>query len=101
MSGTLTPRAFETSIPTRAIPGFRDGSARRRNSAITDRASIAQPYGRAAIGFAPMGAEHDGVRARLGRVGVWTFAFDALRAADVRASVAAIEGLGYPALWVP
>ena len=48
-----------------------------------------------------MGAEHDGVRARLGRVGVWTFAFDALRAADVRESVAAIEGLGYPALWVP
>ena len=48
-----------------------------------------------------MGAEHDGVRARLGRVGVWTFAFDALSAADVRESVAAIESLGYPALWVP
>ena len=61
----------------------------------------AQPYGRAAIGFAPMGADHDAVRARLGRVGVWTFAFDALRAADVRDAAAAIETLGYPALWVP
>ena len=44
-----------------------------------------------------MGAEHDAVRARLGRVGVWTFAFDALRAGDVRESAAAIESLGYPA----
>ena len=36
-----------------------------------------------------------------GRVGVWTFAFDALRAGDVRDAAAAIESLGYPALWVP
>jgi len=48
-----------------------------------------------------MGADHDAVRARLGRVGVWTFAFDALRAGDVRTAAAAIETLGYPALWVP
>jgi probable F420-dependent oxidoreductase len=48
-----------------------------------------------------VGAAHDVVRARLGRVGVWTFAFDALRAADVRDAAAAIETLGYPALWVP
>jgi probable F420-dependent oxidoreductase len=48
-----------------------------------------------------MGAEHDALRSRLGRVGVWTFAFDALRAADVRAAVGDIEGLGYPAVWVP
>ena len=48
-----------------------------------------------------MGAEHDAVRARLGRVGVWTFAFDALEAADVREAVAEIEGLGYPSVWVP
>ena len=41
------------------------------------------------------------MRARLGRLGAWTFAFDALRAADVRAAVAEIEGLGYPAVWVP
>jgi alkanesulfonate monooxygenase SsuD/methylene tetrahydromethanopterin reductase-like flavin-dependent oxidoreductase (luciferase family) len=31
---------------------------------------------------------------------VWTFAFDALRAPNVRDAVAAIEALGYPALWV-
>jgi len=48
-----------------------------------------------------MGADHDAVRARLGRVGVWTFAFDALRATDVREAVAEIEGLGFPAVWVP
>ena len=41
------------------------------------------------------------MRARLGRVGVWTFAFDALRAVDVREAVAEIERLGFPALWVP
>jgi len=41
------------------------------------------------------------VRARLGGVGVWSFAFDALRAVDVRESVGVIESLGYPALWVP
>jgi probable F420-dependent oxidoreductase len=48
-----------------------------------------------------MGADHEAVRARLGRVGVWTFAFDALRAADVRDAAATIEALGYPTLWVP
>ncbi|HWL91160.1 MAG TPA: TIGR03620 family F420-dependent LLM class oxidoreductase [Actinomycetota bacterium] len=48
-----------------------------------------------------MAADHEAVRARLGRVGVWIFAFDALRAPDVREGVAAIERLGYPALWVP
>lgn len=48
-----------------------------------------------------MGAEHEAVRDRLGHLGVWTFAFDALRAADVRSAAAAIETLGYRALWVP
>lgn len=48
-----------------------------------------------------MGAEHDAARARLGPVGVWTFAFDALPASDVRRTVSEIEALGYPALWVP
>jgi probable F420-dependent oxidoreductase len=48
-----------------------------------------------------MGADHDAVRARLGHVGVWTFAFDSLRARDVREAVAEIEGMGYPAVWVP
>ncbi len=48
-----------------------------------------------------MGTDHDAVRARLGLVGVWTFAFDALRAPAVRDAAASIETLGYPALWVP
>jgi probable F420-dependent oxidoreductase len=48
-----------------------------------------------------MGTEHEAVRARLGSVGVWTFAFDELPAAQVRTAAAAIESLGYPALWVP
>ena len=48
-----------------------------------------------------MGTEHEAVRARLGSVGVWTFAFDELPAAQVRMAAAAIESLGYPALWVP
>ena len=48
-----------------------------------------------------MGSEHDAVRARLGRVGVWTFAFDALPAAAVREAIADIERMGYPAVWVP
>ncbi|HET9672942.1 MAG TPA: TIGR03620 family F420-dependent LLM class oxidoreductase [Actinomycetota bacterium] len=48
-----------------------------------------------------MGAEHDAVRARLGPVGVWTFAFDALRAEGVRDAVGRIESMGYPAIWVP
>jgi probable F420-dependent oxidoreductase len=48
-----------------------------------------------------MATDHEAVRARLGRVGVWAFAFDALRAPDVRDGIAAIENLGYPALWVP
>jgi probable F420-dependent oxidoreductase len=46
-------------------------------------------------------AEHDALRARLGRVGVWTFAFDHVPAREVRSAAAAIEALGYPALWVP
>jgi probable F420-dependent oxidoreductase len=48
-----------------------------------------------------MGVEHEAVRARLGRVGVWSFAFDALPASAVREAAAGIEALGYAALWVP
>jgi probable F420-dependent oxidoreductase len=48
-----------------------------------------------------VGSEHDAVRARLGRIGVWTFAFDAIDAAAVREGVRAIEEIGYPAVWVP
>jgi probable F420-dependent oxidoreductase len=46
-------------------------------------------------------AEHDAVRARLGPVGVWSFAFDALPADAVRSTAREIETLGYPSLWVP
>jgi probable F420-dependent oxidoreductase len=48
-----------------------------------------------------MGSDHDVVRARLGRVGVWSFAFDAIRARDARDAAAAIERVGFSALWVP
>jgi probable F420-dependent oxidoreductase len=48
-----------------------------------------------------MGAEHDALRRVLGRIGVWTFAFDARPAAQVRKDARAIESLGFPALWVP
>ncbi|NUW39079.1 TIGR03620 family F420-dependent LLM class oxidoreductase [Nonomuraea rhodomycinica] len=37
----------------------------------------------------------------LGRVGIWAGDFDALRAAEVRRAAAAIEDLGYGALWIP
>ena len=36
----------------------------------------------------------------LGRVGVWTFAFDRLALADVRDAAREIEQLGYGALWI-
>jgi probable F420-dependent oxidoreductase len=48
-----------------------------------------------------MGSEHDAVRERLGRVGVWTFAFDGRPIQQVVADARALETLGYPALWVP
>ena len=48
-----------------------------------------------------MGADHDEVRGRLGRVGAWTFAFDGLTVSQIRADAAEIESLGYRALWVP
>ncbi|HZB01582.1 MAG TPA: TIGR03620 family F420-dependent LLM class oxidoreductase [Actinomycetota bacterium] len=48
-----------------------------------------------------MTAEHDAVRARLGPVGVWSFAFDSLPADAVRQTAREIESLGYPSLWVP
>ena len=36
----------------------------------------------------------------LGRVGVWTFAFDRLALADVRNAAREVEQLGYGALWI-
>lgn len=48
-----------------------------------------------------MGATHDELRGRLGRLGAWTFAFDARPAAQVAIDARAIEMLGFTVLWVP
>ena len=48
-----------------------------------------------------MSDAHDGLRRRLGRVGIWTFAFDSRPWSRVAVDVRAIESLGFPALWVP
>jgi probable F420-dependent oxidoreductase len=48
-----------------------------------------------------VGAEHDAVRRRLGRVGGWTFGFDGRPPAAAAVDVRAIEAAGYPALWIP
>ena len=39
--------------------------------------------------------------ARLGRVGVWSFALQRLTAAGEGAAIRELEGLGYPAVWMP
>jgi probable F420-dependent oxidoreductase len=41
------------------------------------------------------------VAAAIGRVGVWSFAFDRNPVAVEQEAVAEIEALGYPALWIP
>ncbi len=48
-----------------------------------------------------MSTAHDFLRARLGRVGIWTFAFDSMPAAQIRSVARTVEELGYSALWVP
>jgi probable F420-dependent oxidoreductase len=48
-----------------------------------------------------MASDHDRLRARLGPVGVWTFAFDAMVWREVAEAARAIEALGFAALWVP
>jgi probable F420-dependent oxidoreductase len=45
--------------------------------------------------------DRDELRSRLGRVGVWTFAFDSLPVDRVRAAAAEIESMGYSAVWIP
>jgi probable F420-dependent oxidoreductase len=45
--------------------------------------------------------EQDAVRASLGAVGAWTFAFDARSIEQVGADARELETLGYAALWVP
>ena len=48
-----------------------------------------------------MSGEHDAVRAALGAVGAWTFAFDARSAEQIGIDARALESLGYAALWIP
>jgi probable F420-dependent oxidoreductase len=48
-----------------------------------------------------MGAAHDAIRRRLGRVGAWTFGLDGRAPAAAAADVRAIEEAGYAALWIP
>jgi probable F420-dependent oxidoreductase len=45
--------------------------------------------------------DREELRSRLGRVGVWTFAFDSLPVDRVRDTAAEIESMGYSALWIP
>ena len=41
------------------------------------------------------------VAERIGRIGVWSFAFDRMTAADARRAAARIEEMGAGALWIP
>jgi probable F420-dependent oxidoreductase len=48
-----------------------------------------------------MSAEHEALRAALGSVGAWTFAFDSRSVEQVGIDARGLESLGYRALWVP
>ena len=48
-----------------------------------------------------LAAERGRLRAALGPVGCWSFAFETLAAGDERGALAAIEDLGFPAIWFP
>jgi probable F420-dependent oxidoreductase len=48
-----------------------------------------------------MSAEHEALRAALGSVGAWTFAFDSRSVEQVSIDARGFESLGYGALWVP
>ena len=45
--------------------------------------------------------ERDELRESLGRIGVWSFALEALTATEEREAVVEIESLGYRAIWIP
>ncbi|MGZ8605544.1 MAG: TIGR03620 family F420-dependent LLM class oxidoreductase, partial [Actinomycetota bacterium] len=45
--------------------------------------------------------ERDSLRRALGRVGVWSFALEALPAGEEREAAAEMESLGYGAIWIP
>ncbi|HXF56477.1 MAG TPA: LLM class F420-dependent oxidoreductase [Actinomycetota bacterium] len=48
-----------------------------------------------------LAAQRKDLAARLGRVGVWTFALDRTSASEAREFVAAVEEMGFRALWIP
>jgi len=48
-----------------------------------------------------MREEREALRAALGRVGVWSFALEAQTAAEECEAAAAIEAMGFPAIWFP
>lgn len=48
-----------------------------------------------------MSGEHDAVRAALGAIGAWTFAFDSRSVTQIGVDVRALGSLGYRAVWVP
>ncbi len=48
-----------------------------------------------------MARAHDEIRGCLGRVGVWTFALDALGPRAIAEDVRSVEALGFPSLWIP
>jgi probable F420-dependent oxidoreductase len=45
--------------------------------------------------------ERDELREALGRIGAWSFALEAMPAAEEREAAAEIESLGYRSIWVP
>jgi probable F420-dependent oxidoreductase len=45
--------------------------------------------------------ERDALREALGRIGAWSFALEAMPAAEEREAAAEIESFGYRAIWVP
>ncbi len=45
--------------------------------------------------------ERDELRESLGRIGVWSFALEALTATEEREAVVEMESLGYRAIWIP
>jgi len=48
-----------------------------------------------------MEAPHEALRRSLGRVGVWTFAFDSMGVEQIQQASRRIEAMGFGALWIP
>lgn len=61
----------------------------------------ASPSSSPGEGPARVSREREAVRAALGAVGAWTFAFDSRSVAQIGLDARELESLGYTALWVP